>query len=396
MKLASGIITNFGGRTCHAAIIARELGIPAVVGCGDATSKIKSGTNVTLSCALGDQGYVYDGLIAFEKETLTVDILPKTKTKIMLNIGNPHDAFRLSTIPCQGVGLARLEFIIANHVKVHPLALIEFESLPLDIQREVRELTKDYSRENISQYFVDRIASGIALIAASFYPKDVIVRMSDFKSNEYANLLGGTQFEPKEENPMLGWRGASRYYHEKYAKGFALECAAFKKVRKEMGLTNVIPMIPFCRTPYEGELVLKEMKKNGLEQGVDGLKVYAMCEIPSNVILADEFLDIFDGYSIGSNDLTQLMLGLDRDSEIVSKIFDERNSAVKQMISKVIQTANKRGKYIGICGQAPSDYPEFAEFLVREGIQSISLNADTVIRTIINVSKLESFLNEPL
>jgi pyruvate,water dikinase len=391
MKKASGIITNFGGRTCHAAIIARELGIPAVVGTGDATKKIKTGDKITLSSAKGGLGYVYSGLIPFDKEVVSVDKIPQTKTQILMNVGNPHDAFRLSFIPCQGVGLARLEFIIANHVQVHPLALLHFDSLKnAEEKAQILELTRDYTEK--PQYFVDRLASGIALIAASFYPKPVIVRMSDFKSNEYANLLGGKQFEPTEENPMIGWRGASRYYHEKYKDGFALECAAFLKVRKDMGLTNVIPMIPFCRTPTEGRKVIAEMKKNGLEQGVDGLQIYVMCEIPSNVLMADEFLDVFDGFSIGSNDLTQLTLGLDRDSEIVASIFDERNGAVKKLISSVIHTANLRKKKIGICGQAPSDYPEFAEFLVREGITSISLNNDTVISTTLAIAELEKSL----
>ncbi|KAI8901038.1 Pyruvate/Phosphoenolpyruvate kinase-like domain-containing protein [Globomyces pollinis-pini] len=395
MKRAGGIITNFGGRTCHAAIIARELGINAVVGCGNATEQIKTGQTVTISCSSGERGMVYDGLIPFDKKEIVVDNLPSTKTQIFMNIGNPEDAFRLSKVPCKGVGLARLEFIIANHVKVHPLALTQFDSLKdLSAKKEIEELTKDYTTsESKPEYFVNQLASGISLIAAAFYPRPVVIRMSDFKSNEYANLLGGQQFEPTEENPMIGWRGASRYYHANYREGFALECRAFKKVREEMGLKNVIPMIPFCRTPHEGELVIKEMEANGLSRKLDStLSVYCMCEIPSNVLLANEFLNIFDGFSIGSNDLTQLTLGLDRDSEIISSLFDERSPAVIQLISQVIKVAKSKNKKIGICGQAPSDYPEFCRMLVKEGIDSISLNADTVIKSILDVAEFEKTL----
>jgi pyruvate, water dikinase len=388
MKKASAIVTNQGGRTCHAAIIARELGIPAIVGCGDATDVLKTSQEVSVSCAEGDEGRVYKGLLPFEvKETLLED-LPRTRTQIFMNVGNPEQAFSLASIPCDGVGLARLEFIIANHIQTHPLALIHFDQLEDEVVKaEIAELTKLY--ESKPQFFVDKLACGVAMIAAAFYPKPVIVRMSDFKSNEYANLLGGKPFEPKEENPMLGWRGASRYYDEKYRDAFALECQALKRVREEMGLTNVIPMIPFCRTPDEGRLVLAEMAKNGLERGVNDLQVYVMCELPSNVILADEFSQIFDGFSIGSNDLTQLTLGLDRDSVLVAQVFDERNKAVKRMVKMAIADAKEHGCKIGICGQAPSDYPEFAQFLVEQGIDSMSLNPDSVLKTILMVAEVE-------
>jgi pyruvate,water dikinase len=388
MKKASAIVTNQGGRTCHAAIIARELGIPAIVGCGDATDVLKTSQEVSVSCAEGDEGRVYKGLLPFEvKETLLED-LPQTRTQIFMNVGNPEQAFSLASIPCDGVGLARLEFIIANHIQTHPLALIHFDQLEDEVVKaQITELTKLY--ESKPQFFVDKLACGVAMIAAAFYPKPVIVRMSDFKSNEYANLLGGKPFEPKEENPMLGWRGASRYYDEKYRDAFALECQALKRVREEMGLTNVIPMIPFCRTPDEGRLVLAEMAKNGLERGVNDLQVYVMCELPSNVILADEFSQIFDGFSIGSNDLTQLTLGLDRDSVLVAQVFDERNKAVKRMVKMAIADAKEHGCKIGICGQAPSDYPEFAQFLVEQGIDSMSLNPDSVLKTILMVAEVE-------
>ena len=388
MKKASAIVTNQGGRTCHAAIIARELGIPAIVGCGDATDVLKTSQEVTISCAEGDEGRVYQGLLPFEvKETMLED-LPRTRTQIFMNVGNPEQAFSLASIPCDGVGLARLEFIIANHIQTHPLALIHFDQLEDEVVKaQITELTKLY--ESKPQFFVDKLACGVAMIAAAFYPKPVIVRMSDFKSNEYANLLGGKPFEPKEENPMLGWRGASRYYDEKYRDAFALECQALKRVREKMGLTNVIPMIPFCRTPDEGRLVLAEMAKNGLERGVNDLQVYVMCELPSNVILADEFSQIFDGFSIGSNDLTQLTLGLDRDSVLVAQVFDERNKAVKRMVKMAIADAKEHGCKIGICGQAPSDYPEFAQFLVEQGIDSMSLNPDSVLKTILMVAEVE-------
>lgn len=387
MKKASAIVTNQGGRTCHAAIIAREMGIPAIVGCGNATGTIKSGQEVTVSCAEGEEGRVYDGLVPFEVVETSLDNLPKLSTKILMNVGNPEEAFGLSAIPCDGVGLARMEFIIANHIKAHPLALMNFDSLEDKAAKwEISQLTARY--ENKADFFVDKLAHGIGTIAAAFYPKPVVVRMSDFKSNEYANLLGGRAFEPTEENPMIGWRGASRYYDPKYREAYGLECQALKRVRDDMGLTNVIPMIPFCRTPDEGRKVIAEMAKHGLKQGENGLEVYVMCEIPSNVILADEFAQVFDGFSIGSNDLTQLTLGLDRDSSLVAHIFDERNETVKSMVRNVIQRAKANHRKIGICGQAPSDYPEFARFLVEEGIDSISLNPDSVLKTMLELAKV--------
>ncbi|WP_103666576.1 phosphoenolpyruvate synthase [Pseudanabaena sp. BC1403] len=385
MKKASAIVTNQGGRTCHAAIIAREMGIPAIVGCGNATGVIKTGQEVTISCAGGEEGKVYEGLVPFEVVETSLDNLPKLSTKILMNVGNPEEAFGLSSIPCDGVGLARMEFIIANHIKAHPLALMNFDTLEDKAAKwEISQLTARY--ENKSDFFVDKLAHGVGTIAAAFYPKPVVVRMSDFKSNEYANLLGGRAFEPVEENPMIGWRGASRYYDPKYREAYGLECQALKRVRDDMGLTNVIPMIPFCRTPEEGRKVLAEMAKHGLKRGENGLEVYVMCEIPSNVILADEFSQVFDGFSIGSNDLTQLTLGLDRDSSLVAHIFDERNEAVKSMIRTIIQRAKANGRKIGICGQAPSDYPEFAKFLVEQGIDSISLNPDSVLKTMLAIA----------
>ncbi len=388
MKKASAIVTNQGGRTCHAAIIAREMGIPAIVGCGDATNVLKTGQEVTISCSEGDEGRVYNGLLPFDVQETTLEDLPRTRTQILMNVGNPEQAFGLASIPCDGVGLARLEFIIANHIQTHPLALIHFDQLEDEVVKaQIAELTKLY--DDKPQFFVDKLAHGVGMIAAAFYPKPVIVRMSDFKSNEYANLLGGKQFEPKEENPMLGWRGASRYYDEKYRDAFALECQALKRVRDEMGLSNVIPMIPFCRTPDEGRQVLAEMAKHGLERGVNGLQVYVMCELPSNVIEADEFAEVFDGFSIGSNDLTQLTLGLDRDSALVAHIFDERSKAVKRMVKMAIATAKEKGRKIGICGQAPSDYPEFARFLVEQGIDSMSLNPDSLLKTLLMVAEVE-------
>jgi pyruvate,water dikinase len=389
MKKASAIVTNQGGRTCHAAIIAREMGIPAIVGCGNATDVLKTGQEVTVCCSEGEEGKVYNGLLPFEIRETTLEDLPRTRTQILMNVGNPEQAFSLASIPCDGVGLARLEFIIANHIKTHPMALLHYDQLEDElVKAQIAELTKFY--DNKSQFFVDKLARGVGMIAAAFYPKPVIVRMSDFKSNEYANLLGGKQFEPKEENPMLGWRGASRYYDEKYRDAFALECHALKRVREEMGLTNVIPMIPFCRTPNEGRLVLAEMAKHGLERGMNNLEVYVMCELPSNVILADEFADVFDGFSIGSNDLTQLTLGLDRDSVLVAHIFDERSKSVKRMVRNAIADVKEKGRKIGICGQAPSDYPEFAKFLVEEGIDSISLNPDSVLKTLLMVAEVEN------
>ena len=388
MKRASAIVTNQGGRTCHAAIIAREMGIPAIVGCGDATGVLKSGQEVTVSCSEGEEGRVYEGLVPFEVQETQLENLPTTRTKILMNVGNPEEAFGLAAIPCDGVGLARLEFIIANHIKAHPLALLNFDKLEdATVKREVYKMTYLYERK--ADFFVDKLARGVAMIAAAFYPNPVVLRMSDFKSNEYANLLGGQQFEPKEENPMIGWRGASRYYDENYAEAYGLECQAIKRVRDEMGLTNVIPMVPFCRTPDEGRKVLAEMEKHGLKRGENGLQVYVMCEIPSNVILADQFSEVFDGFSIGSNDLTQLTLGLDRDSGLVAHIFDERNDGVKEMVRMVIEKAKKNGRKIGICGQAPSDYPEFAKFLVELGIDSMSLNPDSVMKTLLMVAEVE-------
>ncbi|MGB3532797.1 MAG: phosphoenolpyruvate synthase [Microcoleaceae cyanobacterium] len=389
MKQASAIVTDSGGRTCHAAIIARELGIPAVVGCKQATTALKTGQDVTVSCAEGDEGKVYQGLIPFIVEETILEDLPATETQILINVGNPDEAFRLSAIPCDGVGLARLEFIIANHIKIHPLALLHFDQLNSPtVQAEIDSLTAQYSHK--PDYFVDRLSQGIGKIAAAFYPRPVIVRMSDFKSNEYANLLGGQQFEPTEDNPMLGWRGASRYTDTNYREAFGLECLAFKRAREEMGLGNIIPMIPFCRTPEEGRKVLAEMAKYGLIRGENGLQVYVMCELPSNVILAEEFCHLFDGFSIGSNDLTQLTLGLDRDSGLVAHLFNERNPAVLKMIKRVITIAKQQGRKIGICGQAPSDYPDFAQFLVKLGINSISLNPDSVLKTRLKIAEMES------
>ncbi|MBW4605890.1 MAG: phosphoenolpyruvate synthase [Hassallia sp. WJT32-NPBG1] len=389
MKRASAIITNSGGRTCHSAIIARELNLPAIVGCGNATQVLKNHQEVTVSCAEGEEGRVYEGLLPFEVNEIQLENLPRTRTQILMNVGNPQQAFSLSTIPNDGVGLARTEFIIANQIQIHPMALIYFDKLEDKlVQAKIDEITALY--DDKPQYFVDKLAQGIGRIAAAFYPKPVIVRMSDFKSNEYANLLGGRQFEPHEENPMLGWRGAARYYDKGYKEAFALECQAIKRVREEMGLTNVIPMIPFCRTPDEGRLVLTEMAKNGLEQGVNNLQVYVMCELPSNVIMAEEFAEVFDGFSIGSNDLTQLTLGLDRDSALVARLFDERSEGVKRMIKMAIASAKKKNRKIGICGQAPSDYPEFAQFLVEQGIDSISLNPDSVLKTMLEIAKVEN------
>ena len=391
MKQASAIVTDQGGRTCHAAIIAREMGIPAIVGCGHSTQAVETGTPVTITCAEGEVGKVYEGLLPFTVEETAIDNLPTTKTQILMNVGNPEEAFRLAAIPCDGVGLARMEFIIANHIKVHPLALLNFDEMEDGaVKREIAELTVLNAHK--PDYFVERLAYGLGTIAAAFYPKPVIIRLSDFKSNEYANLLGGQGFEPAEENPMIGWRGASRYTDPSYRDAFALECLALKQVRTTMGLTNVIPMVPFCRTPEEGRGVLAEMAKHGLVRGEDGLQVYVMCEIPNNVILAEEFSTVFDGFSIGSNDLTQLTLGLDRDSALVARLFDERNAGVKEMVRMVITKAKQCQRKIGICGQAPSDYPEFAQFLVELGIDSISLNPDSVLKTTLAIAQMEADL----
>ncbi|BAZ25167.1 phosphoenolpyruvate synthase [Kalymmatonema gypsitolerans NIES-4073] len=391
MKRASAVITNQGGRTCHAAIIARELGVPAIVGCGNATEVLKNGQEITVSCAEGEEGRVYAGLLPFEVKEVPLENLPRTRTQILMNVGNPQEALSLSAIPNDGVGLARTEFIIANHIQIHPMALIHYEQLDNEfVKAKIDQITALY--DDKPQYFVDKLAQGIGRIAAAFYPKPVIVRMSDFKSNEYANLLGGRQFEPEEENPMLGWRGAARYYDEGYKAAFALECKALKRVRDEMGLTNVIAMIPFCRTPDEGRLVLAEMAKNGLKQAVNDFQVYVMCELPNNVIMAEEFAQVFDGFSIGSNDLTQLTLGIDRDSNLVARLFDERSEGVKRMVKLAITAAKKYNRKIGICGQAPSDYPEFAQFLVEQGIDSISLNPDSVLKTMLEVAKVEQHI----
>lgn len=388
MSRAKGIITDHGGRTSHAAIVSRELGIPAVVGTGNATQVLQDGQEITLSCAEGSVGYIYDGIIKFKEEELSLTGIPETKTRIMMNIANPEAAFRWWRLPCNGVGLARMEFVINNVIKIHPMALVKFDSLKdEDARRKIEELTRGYRDK--TEYFVEHLARGIAQIAAAQYPDPVLVRMSDFKTNEYANLIGGAQFEPHEENPMLGFRGASRYYDERYRAGFALECKAVKCAREEMGLMNVIVMIPFCRTVEEADKVLEVMAENGLKRGEKGLEVYVMCEVPSNVILADQFATRFDGFSIGSNDLTQLVLGVDRDSTDLAGLFKEDDEAVKRMMENVIQTAHKAGRKVGICGQAPSDYPEIAVFLVKAGIDSISLNPDSVIRVKKRVAETE-------
>ncbi|MBX3444563.1 MAG: phosphoenolpyruvate synthase [Planctomyces sp.] len=389
MKRAAALVTNRGGRTCHAAIVSRELGLPAVIGADHATQRLHDGIPVTVSCAEGEQGRVYDGRLAFDVERIDLTDQRRPRTKIMMNVGNPEEAFRLSQLPNDGVGLARLEFIINTSVRIHPLALVNFDRLTdPEVRAQIARLT--VGSPDKPQFFVDRLAEGVATIAAAFHPRDVIVRLSDFKTNEYANLIGGRDFEPEEENPMLGFRGASRYYDSRYRAGFDLECRAMRKVREEIGLENVKLMVPFCRTVEEGRKVIAVLRENGLVQGERGLELYVMCEIPSNVILADQFAEIFDGFSIGSNDLTQLILGVDRDSEIVAHVFDERNPAVTGMIAQVIRAARSKGRKIGICGQAPSDYPEFAEFLVHEGIDSISLNPDAVLKTTARVLAAEA------
>jgi len=402
MKIAGAIVTNSGGRTCHAAIISRELGIPCVIGTGDGTEKLQNGSKVTIDCSEGT-GRIYGGLLKYRVDELKLDNLPETKTKIMMNAGVPEKAFQQGQIPNDGVGLAREEFIINSYIGIHPLALLEYDQLKekatsdpkiAEVIQKIDERSVGY--DDKVEFFVDTLARGISKIAAGFYPNDVIVRMSDFKTNEYANLIGGFMYEPTEHNPMIGWRGASRYYDEKFKPAFGLECRALKKARDEMGLTNIKPMIPFCRTPDEGRKVIEIMNEYGLKQGENGLEVYVMCEIPSNVIVADQFADIFDGFSIGSNDLTQLTLGLDRDSDLVSHIFDERNDAVKRLVAQVIETAHKHEprRKVGICGQAPSDFPEFAEFLVECGIDSISLNPDTVIKTKLKIAEAEKRLTQ--
>ncbi|RMH05985.1 MAG: pyruvate, water dikinase, partial [Aquificota bacterium] len=433
MKKAAGIITNRGGRTAHAAIVARELGIPAIVGTHKATEILKTGMEITLSCAEGEVGYVYEGYVPYEVEEVNLEDIPRPKTKIMVNIGNPESAFKYSFIPNDGVGLAREEFIIANYIKIHPLALIHYEQIkelyeelkrngfiddkgytsmamvykyakpPLseklakgkdkkhvNLERLIEDIENlTFGYEDKAQYFVKKLSYGIAKISAAFYPNPVIVRFSDFKSNEYKGLIGGELFEPEEENPMLGWRGASRYYSDAYKEAFGLECMAILRVRNKMGLTNTKVMIPFCRTPEEGEKVLRVMEEFGLRRGDKGLEVYVMAELPSNIVLADKFAEIFDGFSIGSNDLTQLTLGLDRDSGLVAHLYDERNEAVKRLIAQLIKTAKEKGKKVGICGQGPSDFPEFAVFLVEQGIDSISLNPDSVLKTTLVVAQAE-------
>ncbi|MEQ5821737.1 phosphoenolpyruvate synthase [Halomonas sp. SCS19] len=379
MKRASAIVTNRGGRTCHAAIIARELGIPAVVGCGDATDVLRDGREVTVSCAEGDAGHVYDGLLEFDRNVTSVDAMPDIPFKIMMNVGNPDRAFSFSTLPNAGVGLARLEFIINRMIGVHPKALLEYDTLPSELQQTIDLRIAGY--DDPVSFYVDKLVEGISTLAAAFYPERVIVRMSDFKSNEYENLIGGKLYEPGEENPMLGFRGASRYISENFRPCFELECRAMKRVRDEMGLDNVELMIPFVRTTEEASEVVDLLAANGLKRGDNGLKVIMMCELPANALLADEFLEYFDGFSIGSNDLTQLTLGLDRDSGIVAHLFDERNPAVKKLLAMAIQACKAKGKYVGICGQGPSDHPELAKWLMEQGIDSVSLNPDAVLET---------------
>ncbi len=387
MKKASAIVTNRGGRTCHAAIIARELGIPAVVGCGDATDRLKEGHDVTVSCAEGDTGYVYDDLLDFDITSSQVDSLPELPLKIMMNVGNPDRAFDFACLPNEGVGLARLEFIINRMIGVHPKALLEFDQQTPELQQQIRKMTKGF--DNPVEFYIARLTEGIATLGAAFAPKRVIVRLSDFKTNEYANLVGGERYEPEEENPMLGFRGAGRYVADSFRDCFALECEAVKRVRNEMGLTNVEIMVPFVRTVDQAQAVVEELARQGLKRGENGLKIIMMCEIPSNALLAEQFLAHFDGFSIGSNDMTQLTLGLDRDSGVVSALFDERNEAVKALLSMAIRAAKKQGKYVGICGQGPSDHQDFAAWLMEEGIDSLSLNPDTVVETWVSLAQLK-------
>ena len=391
MKRASAIVTERGGRTCHSAIISRELGIPCIVGTGDATEKIKNGGEITVSCAEGDVGNVYYGKIEYNVEKHVIDDSTRPKTQIMMNVGDPDHAFSVSRLPNDGVGLARLEFIINNHIGIHPMALCNYPNLKR--REDIEVIANRIQEEDPKEFFIRSLSEGIGRIAAAFYPKPVIVRMSDFKSNEYAMLIGGREFEPIEENPMIGFRGASRYYDDRYRPGFKLECLALQRAREDMGLINIKPMIPFVRTVEEAKKVVDLMAEYGLVQGENELEIYAMCELPANVVFAEEFLEVFDGYSIGSNDLTQLALGLDRDSEMVAHLFDERNGAVEKMVAMAIDAARRKGKKIGICGQAPSDYPEFAEFLVKRGINSISLNPDTVIKTTQHILATEASLN---
>ncbi|MCC8685248.1 phosphoenolpyruvate synthase [Xanthomonas campestris] len=388
MKRASAIVTNRGGRTCHAAIIARELGVPAVVGSGNATDVISDGQKVTVSCAEGDTGFIYEGLLPFERTTTDLGNMPPAPLKIMMNVANPERAFDFGQLPNAGIGLARLEMIIAAHIGIHPNALLEYDKQDADVRKKIDAKIAGYG-DPVS-FYINRLAEGIATLTASVAPNTVIVRLSDFKSNEYANLIGGSRYEPHEENPMIGFRGASRYVDPSFTKAFSLECKAVLKVRNEMGLDNLWVMIPFVRTLEEGRKVIEVLEQNGLKQGENGLKIIMMCELPSNALLADEFLEIFDGFSIGSNDLTQLTLGLDRDSSIVAHLFDERNPAVKKLLSMAIKSARAKGKYVGICGQGPSDHPELAEWLMQEGIESVSLNPDTVVDTWLRLAKLKS------
>ncbi len=394
MKRAAGIVTDHGGRTSHAAIVSRELGIPAIVGTGDATEAVREGQEITMSCAEGDRGYVYEGSLDYDEEEINLEDIPDIGTQVMINLASPAAAFRWWQLPCHGVGLARMEFIINNIIKIHPLALVHFDEIEdAVVRREIEKLTKGYVDK--SQYFVDHLAMGIARIAASQHPADVIVRLSDFKTNEYANLVGGELFEPVENNPMLGFRGASRYYSDRYREGFELECRALRMVRERIGMKNVLVMVPFCRTVWEADRVLEVMAHQGLERGRDGLRIYVMAEIPSNVVEADAFAERFDGFSIGSNDLTQLVLGIDRDSEELSHLFDARNESVKRMIRQLIVTAHEHGRKVGICGQSPSDYPDFAEFLVECGIDSLSLSPDSVVGTIRHLAEIEAESKAP-
>ena len=393
MKRASAIVTDHGGRTSHAAIVSRELGLPAIVGASGATEKLSDGQDVTVSCAEGDEGHVYDGIADMDVSEIDIAEIPSTRTKAMLNVANPSAAFRWWRLPADGIGLARMEFIISNHIKVHPMALIRFEDVANERERaEIERLTAGY--ETKSEYFVDKLSRGIARIAAAYYPSPVVVRMSDFKTNEYAKLLGGAAFEPKEENPMIGWRGASRYYHPGYRDGFGLECRAIARAREEIGLSNIIMMIPFCRTPEEADRVIEEIGRHGLRRGRSGLRIYVMAEIPSNIVVAEAFAQRFDGFSIGSNDLTQLVLGIDRDSERLSGLFNERHPAVKDTIARLLASSKKTGSHTGICGQAPSDHPEFARFLVEHGIDSISVTPDSFLRVKAQIALAEAAISE--
>ncbi len=392
LKQVKGIITNKGGRTSHAAIVSRELGVPAIVGCGNATQVIKDHSEISISCAQGRIGYVYQGKCKFEAEEIDFSTIKLPVTEAKMILADPENAFQLSFYPNNGVGLLRMEFMITHIVKVHPMALINFNNLNDNkAKKEIAKITRTY--RNKEDYFIDKLSQGIATIAAAFYPKEVILRLSDFKTNEYANLIGGVQFEPKEENPMLGFRGASRYYSPLYKEGFALECKAIKRAREEMGFTNIKVMVPFCRTLEEGEKVIAIMEKNGLNRGENGLEIYVMVEIPSNVLLAEKFAELFDGFSIGSNDLTQLTLGVDRDSELMGALFNENNEAVKQLIERAIKSARKTNTKIGLCGQAPSDFLEFSTFLIKAGIDSISFNPDAIIKGIANMNTSEKEIN---